>query len=244
MRTCSLLLLTACALPLAFGDTSEDALDQARRAYQKRDWKAALEHLGKAIAADSKNAAAYDLRGSTNFMLGRFKESVADFDRFLKLRPGEKPGHWRRGISLYYAGKFQEGMDQFKGYEKVDTNDVENAVWHFLCAARKDGIAKARAGMLKIGKDKRVPMMEVYDLFRGKITPADVLKAALADKVSDEMRSTRLFYAHLYLGLYYEATGDKKKARENMTLAGGKYRPNNHYMGEVARVHAELLNKK
>ena len=47
----------------------------------------------------------------------------------------------------------------------MDTNDVENAVWHFLCVAREDGVEKARAAMLKIGKDRRVPMMQVYELF-------------------------------------------------------------------------------
>jgi len=44
--------------------------------------------------------------------------------------------------------------EQFEGYENVDTNDVENAVWHFMCVARKDGVEKARAGLLKIGKEK------------------------------------------------------------------------------------------
>ena len=64
------------------------------------------------------------------------KESLADFDKFLALRPAEKNGHWKRGISLYYAGRFEDGKKQFEGYENVDTNDVENAVWHFLCNAR------------------------------------------------------------------------------------------------------------
>ena len=40
------------------------------------------------------------------------------------------------------------------------------------------GVDKARAGILKIGRDRRVPMMEVYALFAGKAQPADVLAAA------------------------------------------------------------------
>ena len=200
----------------------------------------AIAAYTRAIAIDAKSAEAYDLRGSAQFKRGKFKESVADFDHYLELRPLEAPGHWRRGISLYYAGKYAEGRDQFKKYEIVDTNDVENAIWNFLCAAKVDGVAKARAAMLKIGKDKRVPMMEVYELYQGKLKPEDVLAAVEAGEASDGERKLRRFYAHLYLGLYYDATGDAKKAAEHMNLAGGPYR-SPQYMGEVARVHMDLL---
>jgi lipoprotein NlpI len=200
----------------------------------------AVSDFGRCVEIDPKFAEAYDLRGSCEFKRARFAEAVADFDRFLALRPAEKPGHWRRGIALYYVGRFADGRDQFRGYESVDTNDVENAVWHFLCGAKLDGVAKAQKAMLKIGKDRRVPMTEVYELYQGKLKPADVLAAAEAGEATASERKDRLFYAHLYLGLYYDALGDAKSALEHMNLAAGKYR-SPHYMGEVARVHAEVL---
>ncbi len=203
----------------------------------------AIADFDRCLQRDPRLAEAYDHRGSEQFKLGRIKESLADFDRFLQLRPKAAPGHWKRGISLYYVGRFDDGRKQFEGYEKVDTNDVENAVWHFLCNARRLGIDQAREAMLKIGRDRRVPMMEVYDLYRGKLKPADVLDAAKAGEVPTELRKQQLFYAHLYLGLYYDVTGDKKKALEHMTLAEGKYRIGS-YMGDVAHVHAELLRKE
>lgn len=46
----------------------------------------------------------------------------------------------------------------------------------------------------------------------------------------------------MYLGLYYDMVGDKKKAIEHLKQASGKYKLN--YMGEVARVHREYLEKK
>jgi lipoprotein NlpI len=203
----------------------------------------AVADFDMCLKLDPKNADAYNHRGSEQFKLGRVKESLEDFDRYLELRPRDRPGHWKRGISLYYAGRFEEGKKQFEGYEKVDTNDVENAVWHFLCNARLAGIDKARAEMLKIGKDRRVPMMQVYDLYRGKCKPEDVLAAAQAGTADDELRRRQLFYAHLYLGIYYEVAGDKKKALEHLALAADRYRIS-HYMGDVARVHADLLRKE
>jgi lipoprotein NlpI len=119
---------------------------------------------------------------------------------------------------------------------------VENAVWHFLCAARADGIEKARANLLKIGQDRRVPMMEVYALFSGKLKPADVVMAAEAGDLPAERRNAQRFYAHLYLGLYAEVTGDKKLALEHLTTAADKHRIG-HYMWDVARVHRDLLKK-
>jgi lipoprotein NlpI len=203
----------------------------------------AVDDFDKCLKRDPRCAEAYDHRGSEQFKRGLIKESLADFDQFLKLEPKAAPGHWKRGISLYYVARFDEGRKQFEGYEKVDTNDVENAVWHFLCNSRRIGVAKAREAMLKIGKDNRVPMTEVYDLYRGKAKPADVLAAAEAGKVLAEERKQQLFYAHLYLGLYYDVTGDKAKALEHMALAEGKYRVV-HYMGDVAHVHADLLRKE
>jgi lipoprotein NlpI len=205
----------------------------------------AIADYTRIIELQPKLAEAYDLRGSEHFKLGQIKESIVNFDKFIELKPKEKNGHWRRGISYYYAGRFKEGRDQFKGYEAVDTNDVENAVWHFLCVARETGLETARKSMLKIGKDPRVPMMKVYDLFLGKAKPEDVLAAAhkVEKDAGPALRRQQLFYAYLYLGLYYDLIGDKKKAVENMTKAAKDYRIPG-YMGDVAHVHLGILQKE
>ena len=43
--------------------------------------------------------------------------------------------------------------------------------------ARADGLAKARAAMLPVKRDTRVPMMEIYALYRGDVEPDAVLAA-------------------------------------------------------------------
>jgi lipoprotein NlpI len=216
------------------------SLDRGFMREQLGQYAEAAGDFDRAVQLDPKLAKAYDLRGDAHLKLGKFAEAVADFDNFLALEPSQGPGHWRRGIACYYAGQYAAGRAQFKGYETKDTNDVENAVWHFLCGAKLDGIDKARAAMLKIGKDRRVPMTEVYELYKGKLKPADVLAAAEAGNVTAEERANRLFYAHLYLGLYYDATGDPKQALKHIALAAGKHRSPG-YMGDVARVHERVL---
>jgi lipoprotein NlpI len=176
-------------------------------------------------------------RGAEHFRAGNFDKSVADFDKFLELVPDQAPHHWQRGISLYYAGKFEEGAKQFESHKTVNPNDVENAVWHFLCVARARGLEKAKAALMPIEGDTRVPMKEIHALFAGKAKAEDVLSAAKESKGEDGM-----FYAHLYLGLYYEATGEKAKTREHLLKAARDFKAP-HYMGDVARAHARLLEK-
>ena len=211
-----------------------------------------LEMLGKNQQAERDyakvmelapaNADGYQAHGCILFKLGKFKESVADFDKYLEKKPERKPGHWQRGISCYYAGQFDEGRKQFEGYQTFDSNDVENAVWRFMCQAKKDDVAKCRKDMLKIGNDQRVPMKEVNDLFMGKLEPKDVLAAAEKRKTVKNQDSP-LFYAHLYLGLYFETMGDKKQALEHLNKATEDYR-HPRYMWDVARVHRDLLRRE
>jgi lipoprotein NlpI len=200
----------------------------------------ALADLDRAIALAPKNAEAYQERGCVHFKLSKFAASVRDFDKYIELRPERKVSHWQRGISYYYAGQYDEGRRQFEGYQDFDSNDVENAIWRFMCMARKDGLARARQNMLKIGNDRRVPMRQVYDLFKGDLQPDEVLAAAQAPVPLAEQRSKQLFYAHLYVGIYYDLTGERKKALEHLNRATENHRIG-HYMWDVARVHRDLL---
>lgn len=179
-------------------------------------------------------------RGEACFKAARIKESLADFDKVLELVPRQAPHHWQRGIALYYAGRFEDGRKQFELHQTVNAHDVENAVWHFLCTARAASLEQARAALIPIQGDARVPMAQIHDLFAGKGTEQAVLDAANAGQPGLDQLRDRLFYAHLYLALYHEAGGKPAKVLEHLQLATTAYaRP--HYMGDVARVHLQLL---
>jgi lipoprotein NlpI len=203
----------------------------------------AIADFDKALELEPRLAVAYDHRGSERLKLGLIKEAISDFDRYLELEPKQVPGHWKRGIAYYYAGRYEDGAKQFASYEKVDTNDVENAVWRYLCMARVVGVEKARAAMLKVGKDARVPMMEIYALFLDKAKPDDVLAAARAGSPAAEQLTERLFYAELYLGLYFDSLGKKTEALEHLTEAVVKHKIG-HYMWDVGRVHLDTLRRQ
>jgi lipoprotein NlpI len=204
---------------------------------------AAAGDYTKALVLDKTLAAVYQARGLVQFKAGKINEAIADFDRYIELKPEAKISHWQRGIAYYYAGRFDDGRKQFEGYQNFDSNDVENAVWRFMCMARKDGIAKARKEMLKIGDDKRVPMRQVYDLYKGDLKPDDVFAAVKKGEPTRTQLSQRLFYAHLYVGIYEEIVGNKKAAYVHLQKATEAHRIG-HYMWDVARIHRDLLAKE
>ena len=89
--------------------------------------------------------------------------------------------------------------------------------------------------------DGRIPMMEVLALFGGKSTPEKVLAKAKANGATGPRLERQLFYAHLYLGLWYEAKKELKLRDKYISLAA-TVADQHGYMGDVARVHA-VLNK-
>jgi len=181
-------------------------------------------------------------RGSLYFKAGKIKESLADFDALVKLQPDVEPQLWQRGIVQYYAGKFDDGRKQFEVHQTVNGNDVENSAWHFLCNARANGIEKARKEIIPIDGDTRIPMKEVHRLYKGELKVDDVLAAAKAGNPPPERLKRHLFYAHLYIGLYYEALGETDKAKEHILKAAEGYGEDD-YMAGVAKVHAGQFKK-
>ena len=196
-------------------------------------WSAILSLLVTPLAAQDPQAV-FD-RAVADFSAGRLEQSADAFDQVAELLPDLAPRLWQRGIALYYVGRYEDCRAQFESHRTVNPNDVENAAWHFLCVARADSSETARNALLPVGPDGRAPMREIYDLFRGTRTPAAVLEAA-----GEEPRA--LFYAHLYLGLYFEALGSADRALEHITAAAAdRYGTAGGYMHMVARVHLAVL---
>jgi lipoprotein NlpI len=173
-------------------------------------------------------------RAINDFLAGRIKESVTGFDRVATLVPNAAPELWQRGIALYYVGRYDDCRKQFESHRTVNPNDVENPAWHFLCVAHAESPAKARAALLPVGPDQRSPMREVYEMFKGTMTPEAVLAAG-------SQSASGRFFAELYVGLYYEATGNKTAGLPHLKAAASEQYANaGGYMHRVAMLHPLL----
>jgi lipoprotein NlpI len=243
IAACILVVLTSSIVNFA-DDSIDDLIDRAAKLGEGGQHDEAARMATEVIAKDSSAAAAYYVRGRENFRLARAREAVKDFDKYVELRPNIAARQWERGIACFYAGLYEEGAKQFESYQKFDGHDVENSVWRYLCLVPQVGVERAQATMLPIENDRRVPMMQVYELYRGKIEPESVLTAARANDPAPDVLEGRLFYANLYLGLWHESRGDKAQAKQFIEAASqDKLKINkniNRFMWDVARIHKQL----
>lgn len=183
--------------------------------------------------------------GEIAFAAGKMKESIGAYDETIRLEPEIEPSLWQRGLALYYADRFADGVKQFETHQTVNSQDVENAVWHLLCASRISNLEEARKKLIPINRDRRIPMADIYEMFAGRKMPAEILKAGQATsaqvKPGTEQHNLQLYYAHLYTGLYHEMLGKPKLTIASLKEAE-KVNPlgKTNFMGQVARVHLQL----
>ncbi len=193
------------------------------------------EALSELIPGDARVLVAL---GGARFKLGDATGAIDAFDGAVRIDGSLAPQLWQRGIAHYYAGRYEDGARQFEIHRTVNSRDVENSVWHFLCVAATDGLGAARAALIPVTGDRRVPMGEILELFAGEKRPADVLEAAERARRAGQGPGP-VFYAHLYLGLYHEAAGDGQRAAEHIGRAV-ELPLDGSYMWHVARVHQAL----
>ncbi len=174
----------------------------------------------------------YIYRGMTYFKLGQLNASLQDFNKAEELNPQLTPYLWQRGITYYYLGKYAKGARQFELDLSVNSQDVEETLWHYLCVAQLENASSARGCLLPIHNDFPLFMRQIYRLFAGKLSAEGLLQTINTRDVRD------LFYINLYLGLYYEAEKDHKHSTFYMNKAMD-YKIND-YMWYLAHLHQQL----
>lgn len=148
----------------------------------------------------------YIYRGIIYFKLGRLLESLQDFNKAEELNPQLTPYLWQRGITYYYLGKYAKGARQFELDLSVNSQDVEETLWHYLCIAQLENSSTAKECLLSVKYNLPLFMRQIYSLFAGKFSVESLLYAIKTSDIRD------LFYLNLYVGLYYEAQRDQKNS--------------------------------
>lgn len=186
--------------------------------------------------------------GMQKFLNGDIPASIEYFDQADKSVPDGslRPYLWQRGISYYYADRFEDGSRQFRDDVAVNPLDVEEIVWDIACLSRlsppdgsKNYTPPANMMSLPPGRtDRRKIMGTVYKLFRGETSELELFRVGHQSNSKDE------FYALFYLGLFCESRGETSKAENYMRSAVktnyAKGVGVSDYMTGCARVHCQL----
>ena len=185
--------------------------------------------------------------GDLHLFLQEYPGAVAAFEKMIALDPAQDAPHWRLGIAYYFAGEFEKSSRQFAKYHAYDARDRENGVWKFLADARLSGVEKARAGMLEYTRFDREPFPALYEMFAGKRTAESVIEHVAVPALAGQPQVQ--FFAHYYVGLMQDLTGDRPGAVEHLKKAVAIFTPATAqgggpgYMWQVARLHLAELSK-
>jgi len=94
----------------AFGQTSEEHLQNGILKHTQQDFKGAIKDYEKAIKEDKANKEAYFNRGTCELALKDFKSAVKDFDRTLELDPGFVKAYYSRATVYVSQNKYIEAL--------------------------------------------------------------------------------------------------------------------------------------
>ncbi len=215
----------------------------------KKQLESQLTSLSTPAARASNSTNVHSQRGDTLFFLGRFKESVDEYQAMVELDPGLESSHWRLGIALFFADRPQDAVAQFEKYHAFDDVDRENGIWRYLSQFKATDAATAKKELLRYNKDDREPFPAVYKLFDESMTAAEAL-ANIPDDVGDSEKEKRLFYTELYIGMHMVVKQKNNEAKTYLSRAVSRKWPRTagfgpNYMWHVARVQLdELLKNK
>jgi lipoprotein NlpI len=236
---CGLVLwgLVGCGAGIAQEETFRIQIAKAQQALAAEKYSEAIE-LASAAGNMAGDVPGYlQSVGETLYRAGASKRSLEYFDRVVQLQPRSAPYNWQRGLALCSVGRFEDGAEQFKTHHDVNPDDVENSAWYFLCVAKTKGTEAARETVIPSRGDGREPMMSILKMLQGKLQPEQVVQAAI-DNTSEGLRRKRaLFYADLYIGLYYDSLGNSAEAERY--LRRSLSRGDSGYMVDSARVYLQ-----
>jgi lipoprotein NlpI len=231
-------IAVAAILASVFTWTAIFAQNSATDVSYHKELDSALEELNGLIGDNPSRY--HHNRAEVYFRLGRFADSLTDYDNAVRFGwPHDDNSCWERGLAQYYVGDYKSGAEQFARYHRVGALDIENGLWRFLCIAEEEGIEKARETMFEYTRKLRKPFPALLELYMGRGKAEAVLEEAKHGVTSSEEQTTNLFYAHYYLGKYYEIMNQKPKALVQVETA--LKHPIQHFMYACALADVKRL---
>ncbi len=95
-------------------DLTEGYFNLANLLVQTGRAQEAAPALAKALAIDPYDAASYDLSGQVTAMQRNLAESLYDFEKAVRLRPGYPPYLYDYGLALVQAGRYDDAKAQMQ----------------------------------------------------------------------------------------------------------------------------------
>ena len=99
--------------------------DSAIEKYEKRDFDGAIDNFNRALAVDSKYAAAYNGRGAAKQAKGDLEGALADFARALELDPKLADAYYNRGLLKKTKGDLEGALADYNRSIEINPNTAK-----------------------------------------------------------------------------------------------------------------------
>jgi tetratricopeptide (TPR) repeat protein len=104
----------------AFGQTSQEHLQNGITKHKRQDFKGAIKDYDKAIKEDKSNKDAYFNRGTCELALNDFKSAMTDFDKTIELDPKFAKAYYSRASVLVSQEKYADALPDLDKTVELD----------------------------------------------------------------------------------------------------------------------------
>jgi tetratricopeptide (TPR) repeat protein len=101
-------------------DNTQQLYKQGLEAYQRGNYKTAVEKLTQAIEINPQNDRAYNTRGDAFYWLGEYDKAQADSSEAIRLNPHNANSYYDRGFVFYKLRKYKEAIADYNQAIELD----------------------------------------------------------------------------------------------------------------------------
>jgi lipoprotein NlpI len=201
----------------------------------------------RALRLKPDMADAYNFVGIHHTVSGEFDSAYEAFDSALELAPEHEFAYLNRGIALYYAGKSELAISDFKRFLALKPNDAYRIIWLYLAQSAvepKQATAALQQNMNAL--DDAEWSTNIVRFFAGNVSEQALLDSVMLDLSSPQLLAERLCEVYFYLAKWHDSEGRPEQALSyyKRVLATNVYEFVEHRYArlEIARLRGETYS--
>ncbi len=106
------------------GDMNLLYLKQGDDCFEKKQYKAAINHYNQALKLNSKDADTYYKRGLARYHLGDYEEAIADYTQVIQINPYYGKVYTKVGLARYQLGDYEGAIADYTQAIRINSNDA------------------------------------------------------------------------------------------------------------------------
>lgn len=174
----------------------------------------------QAVSLKPDMAAAYNSIGIHYTQQGKYMQAYEEFDSALDINPDFDFAFLNRGIALYYGGRAELAVQDFKEFYERDQSDPIRAVWQFLAESQVN-LEQATENLknAKSAVDLKNWNVKLVEFFLDELSEKELLNALPYGVKNPRELAERTCEVYFYLGKYHSALDNRGAAMNYFRLA-------------------------